>query len=224
MNDEAGLVSDMSAAYASGRLPGPLRLLVDTYAAMDAAAARARADAEAVGGALLERLAPAAMSETALDDALKAIDALGEDDDARHAAAARQAGAALEELLALPEPLRSFALSSAEHGGWRFAGPGVRVMPLTRDGASKAELIRIEAGHGAPAHGHEGDEYTLVLTGAFRERENVFSPGDLCVAGPEVTHRPIAEPGATCIALAVTDAPLAFTGVLGLMQRVFRIH
>ncbi len=223
MWDEAGDISDLALSYGAGRMPAPMRLLIDTRARLETDTRNAAKAADALGGALLETIDPVALRPDALKDMLNLIDALDEDD-AAHADAAAEAGKGLDEILSLPEPARGAALAALEQTGWKFAGPGLRTLPLMSEGETKAELIRIEPGKGAPNHGHSGEEYTLVLTGAFGDGRRVYEPGDLCVAGPDVVHRPVAEPGRTCIALAVTDAPLAYRGALGLMQRVFRLN
>ena len=222
------LGDEIFAAYAAGALSGPMRLLVDAQAQTSPEVSRDRGDADRLAGALLETIEPVALSDTALDRALAAIEAecaqAGEagplTQDARANAqgrkAANAAGEALNEILRLPDAVRDAALESA---GWTFAGPGVRTMELMRDGSAKAELIRLEPGRGVPGHGHEGREFTLVLCGAFHDGRERYGSGELCVADPEVHHRPVAEDGEVCIALAVTDGPLAFTGPLGWVQR-----
>ncbi|MEM6850922.1 MAG: cupin domain-containing protein, partial [Pseudomonadota bacterium] len=86
----------------------------------------------------------------------------------------------------------------------------------------KVDLLRIQPGFGAPRHTHEGAEITLVVRGAFSDETGRYGPGDVSIASQAVTHRPIAEEGETCYALSVTDAPLAFTGALGWLQRAVR--
>jgi putative transcriptional regulator len=100
----------------------------------------------------------------------------------------------------------------------------LRSLALSIPGAAAAgeapQLLRIEPGYGAPRHGHGGVELTLVLEGAFRDETGVYGPGDLSVARLGVTHQPIALSGGTCLAYAVSHAPMRFTGVLGLAQRL----
>lgn len=221
------LGEELYAAYASGALSGPMRLLVDAQAAVDADIDAQRREAEAVSGLLLEAAEPAPVSNFALAEVFAAIDAeeacVGEAGRASMSAgdeasrkAANAAGQAINELLDLPEAVRDLAL---EQGCWSFAGPGVRTMDLMEDGSAKAQLIRLEPGCGVPRHSHDGREFTLVLTGAFHDGRERFSTGEMCTADPSVEHKPVAEYGEVCIALAVTDGPLAFTGPLGWVQR-----
>jgi len=223
------LGDEIYTAYASGALSGPMRLLLDAQAAVNADVARARATAEALAGVLLETEAPASLLPDALATVFDVIDSeeagLGEAGPARFDAkagsersrtAAHKAGQAISELLGLPGPVRDMAL---EKGGWSFAGPGVRTMALMDEDGAKAELIRIEPGRGVPHHGHDCTEFTLVLTGGFSDGRASYGPGEVCMANPDTIHKPVADEGEVCIVLAVTDGPLAFTGALGWIQR-----
>lgn len=223
------LGDELYAAYASGTLSGPMSLLLDAQACVNPGVARQRTAAEALSGVMLEMTAPAPLRDEALSQVLAALDAeeagLGEaalkpgigDQAARRAAEA--AGKGLNEILGLPAPVRDMALERG--ASWQFAGPGVRTMILMEEGRAKAELIRLEPGRGVPHHGHDGREFTLVLTGAFHDGLDRYGAGELCAADPDTEHKPVAEPGEVCIALAVSDGPLAFTGPLGWVQRAF---
>jgi len=223
------LGEEIYSAYASGALSGPMRLLVDSQSQINTAVARERDDSDRLAGALFEAIEPARVEAGALNRLFDVIDAeaggLGEAGDMRTSpagdadsrrTAAHAAGQALDEILRLPGPVRDLAL---DNPAWAFAGPGVRKLELMRDGSAKAELIRLEPGHGVPHHGHECREFTLVLCGAFHDGRDRYAKGELCVADPALEHKPVAEPGEVCIALAVTDGPLAFTGPLGWIQR-----
>ncbi len=214
------MTNDLYAdAQIASSLTPPMRLLLDTYAALNPARTEGWAMVDAVGGAFLEAQAPASMGEGSLAAVLDQLDALDAEDSAlRHQA--EKAPARLAEVDALPDPARAHAVEAMGREGWRIAGPGIRVLGLIHEGEAKAELLRIEPGCGAPAHGHGGAEYTLVLAGAFHDGGTRYGRGEMCVAGADDIHRPVAEPGEICYALAVTDAPLAFRGVLGLMQKV----
>ncbi|WP_421789670.1 ChrR family anti-sigma-E factor [Hyphobacterium sp.] len=217
---------ELLIARAAGSLSAPMRMLVDTHAAMNIQIAEAVRTAEASAAALLKEEPPAEMAENALDIALAAIEAIetgaGEAAGLKPVAAraaVKAVDAAFAELMDLPEPVRERALEAG--AGWRFAAPGVRRIELISEGDAKAELLRIEPGHGSPSHTHEGNEFTLVLAGAFSDGIGRYAKGDLCAVDGDTTHRPIAEPGETCFALAVTDGSLKFTGPLGAVQRLF---
>lgn len=183
-------------------------------------AGRPVASADAVGGALLDIETPVALAAGALDSALAQIDAL-ERVESRVQQAASDAGRRLGEIAGLPEPAREAAFAAIEQGErWTFAGLGLRRLLLPVGGDARTELIRIEPGHGAPRHDHEGDEYTLVLTGAFHDGHRLFQPGDLNVGEPGFVHQPVAQPGAVCFALAVSWGEPRFEGVFGLMQKI----
>ncbi|KAA5804010.1 hypothetical protein F1654_09505 [Alkalicaulis satelles] len=225
------LGDELYAAYASGALSAPMRLLVETQASLNGDVARQRAAAEAVAGVMLETSSPAPMRAGALSEVMAAIDAeeagIGEAalrpgaGDAAARRAAQAAGKALDEILKLPAGVRDLALDAG--AAWQFAGPGVRTMTLMEEDGAKAELIRLEPGRGVPRHGHDGREMTLVLTGAFHDGLGRYARGELCAADPDTEHKPVAEAGEVCIALAVTDGPLAFTGPLGWVQRALGV-
>jgi putative transcriptional regulator len=223
MNLIADDVSEqLTAAHAAGALGPALSLLVQTRALLLEDCADDLAVADAIAGAAFEQEMPVDMGAGALDAVFARID-LGEEPLGRaQARAGRLAGAALEEVLGLPAPVRDAALQALAVQSWKFAGPGLRSLSLPLPGECRAEILRIEPGAGAPRHTHRGGEYTLVLQGAFRDEGGRYGRGDLAVAGPGIEHRPFAEPGKVCFALAVTEAPLELSGALGLIQRFLR--
>jgi putative transcriptional regulator len=218
--NEAVLKDALTASYAAGSLDPALRLLLETQASIRSAAGAELRAADAVAGALLERQIAVAMRPDALQLALAALDAPVPPSPEQRAAAA--AGGLIEEILGLPRPLHDVALNAIAHGGWMFAGPGLRSLTLPLQSDTKTELLRIEPGWGAPRHTHTGLELTLIMTGAFKDSRGRFGPGDIVVSGPEVTHNPVADKGEICYALAVTEGKLAFTGPFGLLQRLWR--
>jgi putative transcriptional regulator len=208
------LGEDIFAAYAAGALSAPMRLLLDSQAELDRQTGGFVGVADAIGGALLEEISPAQLSAGALDKALAAI--------AADPSQTPPINDLDPEFAGLPAAVRRRVRAAGAK--WKFAGPGVKYLPLLEEGGAKAELIRIEPGRGVPQHTHEGREFGLVLRGAFSDDRGRFGPGELCQAGPDVTHKPVAEDGDICITLAVTDGPLAFTGPLGWVQRALRLN
>lgn len=218
--DQVALAEALNAAYAAGALERPLALLAETRAAMGAVPARDLALSEAVAVAAFEAQRPAPLARDALERVLALAAVAGQERPAARFES-DDSDPIWREVQALPGPTRAAAQAALRAGKWG-GGLGVKALPLMEVDGCRAELLRIEPGHGAPRHSHEGAEYTLVLTGAFDDGLSRYIAGDIAVAGPRVTHRPIAEPGAVCYALAVTDAPLRFTGALGLLQSFLR--
>ena len=213
-------LQNLSALAASE--PG-LQLLIDTAATLRGQPEFIAQAEDVVGGLLLDDELAVMMAQTALGDSLARIDHLDRVDiQAREAA--RAAGAGLTELLGLPEPLRNAAFESLESQSWHFAGLGVRRLPIQTNGAAHVELLRINPGSSVPRHDHDGDEITLVLTGAFHDGRHHFAPGEISIAGKGIVHQPVADPGEVCYALAVSFGELRFQGALGLLQRALRLH
>jgi putative transcriptional regulator len=204
---------ELMLARATGALDAATALALDTHAALCPACRAEMQALDAVGGALVADIAPVAMSSGAFEALMARIDA-----------EPAPASAETEEVARLPAPLRPVVAEALAIGRWRPLAPGIRGLdlPVGRSApAGAVQLMRLEPGRGVPRHGHAGHELTLVLEGAFRDEAGRYEAGDFILCGPSDTHRPVAEPGRVCLALAVTDAPLKLAGVLGLIQRAF---
>lgn len=196
-------------AYGAGRLAHPFAVVVAAHLSL-CDDCRARHEAAClIGGALLERAEKAAMRADARELIMAALDAPAP------RPAVRGSGI-------FPAPVM------AELGGrpprWRMLGGGIRQQILSADTTGSLRLLYIPPGRAVPEHGHRGLEMTLVLQGSFSDSEGTFGRGDVETAHAEIDHQPIADPGAPCICLAATDAPLRFNAMLPrLLQPLFRI-
>lgn len=196
--------------------PG-LRLMQATAAVLRGAPA---GPDDAVAGAFLEDEAPAALAADAAERALARIDDLGAID-ARAQAAAGRAGRELSEILMMPDPLREAVFGAMSDGGrWKFLGFGIRALKLPVGGDGETQLLRIEPGANVAQHGHEGEEYTLVVTGAFHDGHDRYGPGDVNIGEPGFTHEPKAEPGEVCYALAVSFGQPRFGFPINVLQKL----
>jgi len=197
--------------YSAGTLPEAFNLLVATHISLcDECRARLQA-LDAVGGVLLDECEAVGMAPSALSATLARIG------DARPAPRPRPAppGAVF------PAPLRDYVGGDAGAVRWRSVGGGVRQAILTTSARGSARLLYIPAGTAVPDHGHRGLELTLVLQGAFRDDTDHFARGDVEIADEALEHTPVADPGEPCICLAVTDAPLRFTGLIPRLLQPF---
>ena len=190
-------------AYACGNLPEAFNLIVATHLSL---CDTCRADAQAydaIGGALLNDNG-AALSADSLEKALAALD---HEVDAPFAAPVQTSGT-------FPAPLQSYVGGDLDAVRWRPLGMGVKQAILPTAKGASARLLCIPAGAAMPDHGHNGTELILVLKGAFQDDDAYFARGDIETADSDVQHIPVADIHEDCICLAVTDAPLRFTGIL----------
>lgn len=195
------------AALASGRADPALGLLIDSLMEMKGLSL---AEGCTLSGAMLEAETPVAMSADALDRAFAAIEKGG----------ARKPTPEYPELIELPRNLVDAILSAETDTGWSGAGPGVRKLKLNLGGEARAEVIRIDPGVAIPWHTHKGQEVTLSLIGGYSDGRGSYGPGDVVLADPTVRHQPIADDDGVCFVLAITDAPLKFEGVIGVIQKI----
>lgn len=213
---------ELLALYAVGTIDPALALVIETQAAISPSMRARVDDAMAVAAALFTESTGVAVGADALDRLFAQIDV----DDAGKPAALDPAHDmdVPPELAFLPPGLLACARRTLAKRQFKTVLPGLKILELEIEAANEntpiiAELMRIEPGRGAPRHDHDGPELTLLLKGAFHDGHRRFGPGEVSIAGPGHVHRPVAEAGEICYALAVRDGPLRFTGALGLIQR-----
>lgn len=216
------LSDELLLDYAAGVTDEAVEVLIAAHLTL-CPTCRARADhLESVGGAMMDDLTPAPLSDDALERMMARLDDEANDagdateaarPDARRPTAGGEtdpAGAAM-----LPRVLQRYVGESAETIAWTPLGLGVDRFELPVSGKTRATLLRVPAGRAVPQHTHEGNEYVMVLQGAFADAYGRFGRGDVEIADSSIDHRPVAEAGADCICLAVTDGPLRLTSLVG---------
>jgi putative transcriptional regulator len=200
----------MLTAYSAGSLPQPYALVVAAHVSLCLECRAAYEAHQAAGGAVLHSFAAEAVSGGLKAGVLDLLDAP-----------------------AVPEP--TFVRSGMFPGPvvealkgkpprWTSLGMGIRQCILAAGHEGSVRLLSIPPGQAVPDHSHNGVELTLVLDGSFSDETGRYGIGDLEVADQTLEHTPIADPGASCICLAATDAPLRFSALIPrLLQPLFRI-
>ena len=187
--------------YASGAASEPVALLVATHLAMCAACRASLARIEAVGGAMLDDLAPEPVRAGALAETL----ALLNDKSAR--------GSTARAPSRLPAPLAAYVPAEIDDLSWRMVTRGVEEAALAcAGGGYTASLLRFAPKRAIPHHTHRGDELVVVLEGGFSDEFGHFGPGDVSLADEAVEHRPVADGDRDCLCLFVTSGPIRLTG------------
>lgn len=207
------LTDPLLMAYAAGNLPEAFGLVVATHVSMCDECRARLGTFEAVGGAVLDHSESCEMDEGSFAATMKRIAGMPEED--------RITAPAADETTLFPKPLRDYVGGDIEAVEWKPVGGRVRQAILPTSKEASVRLLYIPAGVAVPDHGHSGTELTLVLQGAFKDEADYFGPGDVEVAGEELEHTPVAAPGADCICLAATDAPLKFSGLIPRLAQPF---
>lgn len=97
---------------------------------------------------------------------------------------------------------------------WRSAGRGLSIAKLRTTQHERVWLLRAAAGTVLPRHTHAGSELTLVLKGAFFNRDRIYAAGDMEDADETTDHQPVVTNEGECLCLAVTEGPLRFRALL----------
>ena len=192
---------DLLLSYASGAAGEALGLILATHLSFCPACRARVGELEAVGGALLDTMAPVALTEGAVQAALAKLDGLKPYPRPPRRAVPRDG---------TPAVLRDYIGGGLDQVRWRRMGPKLAYAPLFQRGPVRARLLRGAPGAESGPHSHQGWEYTLVLQGGFGDVTGSYGPGDLQVMGDGPSHNPIADPGEDCINLAVTTGRLKF--------------
>ena len=196
---------------AAGRLGAGPALVVSVHLE-GCATCRARlAGFEAVGGAMLDGMPPAALSSDLFGRTMERLEDMPPTP-MKDPAPKRQAALGME----LPRAMRG-----CEVGPWRWLGPGFRWSKVGIAGSPEAKvmLLKGKAGLHLPAHGHTGQEYMQILSGSLSDERGRYLPGDLDEADDRVDHRPVVGQDADCVCLAALEGDTRLHGLLGRLLR-----
>lgn len=197
--------------YATGALDAGSRFVVAAHLAACPTCRRSLDAFEAVGGALLTELPPAAMEPDALAKTMSRLDAPPK----------RSQKPAAQDASDMPWLIE--AVSDHAIGPWRWIGKGVhqRSVSVPGEGGARVFLLRAKPGTKLPVHTHTGIERTQVLAGAFIHDGGRFGAGDFDDAEGEVEHNPRVDLGETCICLVAMTGGIKLTGPIGRLIQPF---
>lgn len=202
--------SDLLVDHVRGALEPGRALVTGAHVAACPECQKAVRLGEAVGGALLDELAPAEMAPDALQRAMAAID---QPPPPPASAATRP-----PDWIGVPPEVLEAALRRK-----RWAAPGVWVAEVSRDRATGARsyLLRVGANMAVPLHTHRGAELICVLKGAYQDRGRIHGPGDFAENDAAVEHQPKTTRDGECICLIAADHPLVPRNLLARVMQPF---
>jgi len=198
---------ELLSSYSAGSLPLGQGLCVAAHIEFCGSCCQNLQRLDKVGGELLQQLNPAKVSCDVKNAVLKEIDerldSIESDDH----------DVAYYGDSSIPVCLRQFVKTSYQNLSWQRVARSIHNIELFRDGESaKIELLKIKPSGSATTHSHLGDEYTVILEGSFSDEDGLYQQGDFLIRNSHHVHTPVATRDKDCICLAVSEAPLQFTG------------
>jgi len=197
-------------SYAAGKLNFYQTLMVELHKDVCSTCSAVINELESLGGKGLEEAKSTNVSDSSFKLLMSKIEAEN----------GAESSTTLDEIehqeTPLSNTLKNILLKNQEEGlNWHWRTKRFAEIPLTsaNDEQFEAKLIYFKKGMKVPKHTHRKQEVTLVLKGAFSDSAGVYKRGDYIRRTSEHEHSPVAE--SDCICLAITDAPLKFTGTFG---------
>lgn len=209
--------------FASGALDEAFAVTVAAHIDLCATCHSALRAAEACGGHLLESSDTAEISENAFDRLRARIE--GSEILYENAQPSKTSPEKAHQYSAscVPKPLRRYIGSSLDDVAWSKIAPGVMKRDITLDSqtSNKLYMLHIEAGREMPEHGHCGSELTLVLSGAYKDRNGRFARGDIADLDEHDEHQPKVDGDTPCICLIAAEGHTKPKGLLARLVRPF---
>lgn len=195
-------------AHASGHLTLTESILIRLHAKACETCAHHLTELEQIGGRVLTHMSDTPVASNAFANLMEK---LAQEDTPTQLSVTRQP--TIETVLPVIEDIFLHGASSDTlNWQWRTKRFAEISLPVN-DTHHEAKLIYIKKGMKIPRHTHTGDEYTLVLQGAFSDADGTYKRGDYIAKNAHDEHAPVAL--SDCICLALTTAPLKFTGTFG---------
>lgn len=219
---------ELLLSYSAGTIANGLALCVATHLDYCAHCRAVHHRNNAIGGVMLSgsisadrssRISEARITETRVSEqsrqAVLAAIASRRSANEDQAAGAEETPRPTPATSDVPRPLRPIIPQGFSALRWNISTWSVRTCVLGKEPDGTAmSLLKIKAGGKVSRHGHMGDEYTVILTGAFSDEDGLYGPGDFLVRTADEHHTPVATRDSDCICLTAQEAPLQFTGGL----------
>ena len=206
---------DWLIAYAAGEVDEAVSALIAAHLTFCPLCRRKVEDFEIFGGAVLDSIDIGDEGPDLTAGLAAARQSISDPAPGDTAPTAAEAGETPAGTLAeiAPRPLLDYARS---HGGgididalpWRPYAPGIKRAVLFRgEDGQLVRFLKAKPGARFPHHDHGGDEFTIVLTGAYRDRLEEFHVGDVQHVGENEEHQPVIIGEEICIGFVVSQKP-----------------
>jgi len=209
---------DILLRYVSGGLETAYNLALATHVSMCSQCQKSVQKLQSIGGHVLDESDTAEISISAQDLLAMAGDIKIEESVTRERPKSTKLG------IDIPAVLSDYIGDNVDGLKWQNLSPGLKQYRINVEGKATARFLWMRPGKAVPAHGHTGEELTMVLSGGYFDGDEPFIKGDLQWAEHKAPHMPTAMEDAPCLVLAVTDSPLVFRNLIPrLLQPFFKI-
>jgi len=219
------LTDEILLDYSAGSLDEAMSLMVASHLTLCPVCRARVARNEALGGVMLQDMAPEDMEDDALDSIMSRLDS----SDSGGMPMIRQGRLtdSANDNPVLPRVVQKYLGGDVNGIAWKRVGMGVETAEIALSGSGKsgsgrrAFLLRVPAGKAVPQHTHTGTEVVMMLQGSYTDEIGHFGIGDVAISDQEIDHSPMAGPEADCVCLVVIDAPIKLSGILGSILNMF---
>ena len=201
--------------YSAGTLSPAMSFVIATHIKHCDACQAQQESLEAFGGVSIESCAHSEMTDTAFEALMGLID---ESEEVPTVESYFEDVALASDYRPVLDKLVS---KDYEDINWKHVAKKINHAELAIDDQNnKIELLKFEAGAKIPSHTHKGNEFTVILEGSYTDEIGEFVAGDFIHLTESHHHRPVAGKEG-CVCIAVTDAPMHFTGPIGPILNYF---
>ena len=199
-------------AYASGTLDEALAVLVSCHLEVCSECREKYDQLVMVGGAMLDEIEPTPPIEAGSFGRL--LEKISVATSHSHKPDTEVPGTESTAWSDLPQALSNYVDGDIDNIKWSWVGPGVwqNKIEMSPDANSQLRLLRIAKGRNVPEHGHNGQELTLILRGAYQDEIGHFKAGDVADLDEHIEHQPRVVSDEDCICLVALEAPTRFKG------------
>ena len=112
----------------------------------------------------------------------------------------------------MPKMINNLVGKTSDDIPWRFRLPGISDYQISNFDGEEISLLKAEPGAKIFQHTHDGEEATLVLSGALQDGKSILRAGDVSIVDETHTHNPSIIGNEPCICLIVMSGKVRFTG------------
>lgn len=198
------------AEYASSTLGESQSVLVASHLTLCPKCLKESERFDQIGGLFMSEAEDTALDSNLLDKVLSRLDETKDNE------CKPDKNVVTSDLAMIPKPIRDRLPPTLKIQNWKRLGKNIKYIDLPNtQPKTSMRLMKLSAGTKIPLHSHNGNEYTMVISGGFSDHYGSYQRGDVAVRDESDTHQPVVDDSEDCICFIVTEAPLKIKGVAG---------